>query len=136
MQELFLNKQAGVASNSVSLAKKTVTYAKKAGSLAAKGTAKVVNTGLDVLNTANGGKIKQMGLDTFGDNTPAYHKFVSAKRKSQKDMVTGANLDKLKKLHGQQSKARVGAYGGIAGISLAYANGKKKSEALPQSYYY
>lgn len=136
MQELFLNKQAGAVSGSVNLAKKTLPYAKKAVSLVGKGAAKVVNTGLDVLNTANGGKIKQMGLDTFGDNTPAYHKFVNVKRNSQKDMVTGANLDKLKKLHSQQSKARVGAYGGIAGISLAYANGKKKSESLPQSYYY
>ena len=136
MKEMFLHKQAGIVGASTKLVKKTVPYAKKAGRLVAKGTGKVVNTGLDVLNSAHGGKIKQMGLDTFGADTPDYRKFVSGKRNVQKGMVTGANLDKLKKLHSQQSKARVGAYGSAAGISLAYAHGKKKSESLPQSYYY
>lgn len=132
MNELFLHKQAGVSSVAANLAKKTAPYAKKAGSLVGKGVSK----GLDVLNTANGGKIKQMGLNTFGKNTPAYHKFVSAKKNERLSLVAGDNIEKLKKLHSQQTKARVGAYGSIAGISLAYAKGKKKSEALPQSYYY
>lgn len=136
MQEIFMNKQAGVVSGATNLAKKAAPYAKKAGSSVGKGVGKVINKGLDVLNTAHGGKIKQMGLDTFGKSTPAYHKFVTARKKDRLNLVTGDNIDKLKKLHSQQSKARIGAYGSAAGISLAYAKGKKKSEDLPQSYYY
>jgi hypothetical protein len=122
-QYFALQKQAGVAS----FLQKGLGVMKSVGAKA-----------LDVTNTAHGGKIKQFGVDTFGKHTPDFTKFVGGNRAAQSQMVQGGDLDKLKNLYSQQTKARVGVYGGAAGITLAYNQGKKQSQqqSLPQSYYY
>ncbi len=129
-------KQAGV----ISTAKKVVTSApvKAAVSAAGKAGKKVGITALKTLNTAHGGKVRQFGMDTFGKHTPKFEKFIKADKATQRSYVSGPDLDKLKKLHTQQRATKLGVYGGAAGLTYQYSEGKKKAQqqALAQSYYY
>lgn len=119
LRHLFvMQKQAGVASKAFS------------------GLKSVGSKALNTLNTANGGKVKQFAVDSFGKNTPNFKKFVGSNKRDQKGFVSGPQLDKLKKLHTQQRVAQVGVYGSAAGITAAYRSNKKsQSQTLPQYYY-
>jgi len=119
LRNLFLmQKQAGLAQKAVS------------------GLKSVGSKGLDLLNTANGGKVKEFAVDTYGKNTPDFKKFVGAKKKAQLESVSGAQLDKLKKLHRKQRGAQVATYGSAAALTAVYRSNKKsQSQATPQYYY-
>lgn len=114
----MLQKTAGVAS-------KTLSGLKSVGSKT-----------LDIMNTANGGKVKQFGVDTYGKNTPDFKKFVKANKKGQRGFVEGPQLDKLKKLHMKQRVAQVGVYGSAGSLTLAYRNSKKNQATAYQPQYY
>lgn len=113
---------------------------KSAGNTAIKktvdGTKYVGNKTLDVLNTTHGGKVKEFGVSTFGKNSPNFKKFIKADRKEQLKLVSGPNLDKLKKLHSQQRRAQIGVYGSAGALTLAYRSRKNNQPAYQSPYYY
>lgn len=131
LQQLFmLDKQAGLVGGAAKVAGK---IAKPIG----KGVKTVGNAILNTVNTAHGGKVKEFGIKNLGGkHTPDYKKFVGSSRAEQKTFVTGANLDKLKKLHRQQRVAQVGVYGSAFGITKSYSDGKKQVQPGMPSYYY
>lgn len=119
LRNLFLlQKQAGVAGKAFS------------------GLKSVGSKTLNVLNTANGGKVKQFGVDNFGKNTPNFKKFVGANKSEQKKFVKGPELAKLKKLHTQQRVAQAGVYGSAGSLTVAYRSNKNKQNTAYQPQYY
>ena len=91
-----LQKRASVARKVLGKAKAATTVVAKTGVKAVK---KVVNTGLDFMNTAHGGKIKQFALDNVkSKHIPNFSKFVGASREGRTAFVSGDKLEKLKKL--------------------------------------
>lgn len=139
MKILALQKQASFRRSGFS---KMVRRSKSVVANAMQVAKDVGSATLDVVNTAHGGKIKQLGMDTFGGyKTKDFKKFSTASTQTQRKMLYrkgGAEaLSKFKDLQRKQRVARVGVYGTIGGAGLAYSKGKAsaRQEMYQQGYY-
>lgn len=134
LHNLFImQKQAAVAKGAFSGLKSIGSKAVKAP---LKGVKYVGNKSLDVLNTANGGKVKEFGVGTFGKHTPNFKKFAGSNHKEQQKFVSGPSLEKLKKLQSQQRRAQLGVYGSAGSLTLAYRNRKPAQPTYQTPNYY
>lgn len=113
------------------------------------------DSGIDVINTAHGGKVKQFGENAFGVDNPSYKKFQNASAASKLRQVyrnaaqkagpakadrRKAGSDALRELSSLQRKQRsamTGVYGTAAITSYAYSKRDKKGRmaSTPQYYY-
>lgn len=121
-----------------------------------KAVDKTVKKGVDVVNTAHGGKIDEFAVKKMGLDTKAYKKFKNATptgqlrqayRAGAKDMGAGASksqrmaggsraIKDLTTLRKKQTAAKVGTYGTVAAGVTAHVKSDKKNQVSATNQYY
>lgn len=121
----------------------------------------VFKSGVDKINTAHGGKVKEYGAKVFGVDTPDFKKFsgsssYSQLRQAYRKGAKAANpksgsaeyrkfkrteggkaaLRELSDLHKKQRVAKVGVYATVGASGAAYVKGKKTGRVESNNYRY
>lgn len=114
----------------------------------------VFKSGVNAINTAHGGKVREFALKEFGEHSKLTKNFTSGSKKTQmrqayknaakkggdkaakKDAGRKA-VNELRSLHEKQRNAKVGVYGSVGAVAYAHNKGKKEGriDATQRMYY-